>query len=200
MSGLFNNLPVMPESVVILGTGINGKPYHDALIGEYVIGVNGAINICDLDVWLVKDWRIMENDYYQNPKYSARLKIFARRLKKREDFIKPDYYYKETPGMGAEPEYPLLIRGVLRAGCTIAGAALQLAFWCNVQHIALCGIDMNGQYYFDGSRNRHIELEINGNWKQRRKLDALIAEIISMGRDVVSISPTALEIGNERSW
>jgi hypothetical protein len=106
--------------------------------------------------------------------------IFSnKRLEGRENFI-----------TAADPEPR---EGFARNGTTISGSAIQLCYWKGVRRIVLCGIDMAGDIYFDGTRHKEGAKRA-GAWKQIRNFNALIGCLERKGMEFVSLSDTKLDV------
>ena len=178
----------MPPRVVILGTGPNGLPYHSQLDG-FIIGVNAAIEIRPLDIWIIGDPRVLEYSYVREPKHDARIKVFNHKVIADAPDLIPDYMFKPVLILGRE-----LTRGACYSGVTNAGIAMQLAWQAGARELILCGLDLFGDKHFDGSDNPHVRAAYGtGEWGQLRKMNILVRQLQAEGVNVKSVSPTAIE-------
>jgi len=85
------------------------------------------------------------------------------------------------------------VKGEFRNGGTVAGFALQLAWYLGVKKIFLIGVEMKGNAYaVDGDSNpHHFENEV---WEERVFLQNLINTMKADGVEICTLSPTTLDI------
>jgi hypothetical protein len=103
------------------------------------------------------------------------------------------FFFRHGRTLRKDPKFRPL-PGVLRCGASIASQAVQLAFWKGARRIVLCGVDMRGLEYFDGTVNKQNNLKPDGTSKHLRMFNGLCAWLKGKGVEVVSLSPTALNI------
>jgi hypothetical protein len=77
--------------------------------------------------------------------------------------------------------FPPLSRCV-RSGVTVAGCALQMLAALGASEILLCGLDMFGNRYWDGSEN--LETDKVGDWPHRLRMEKMINVLQSQGVSV----------------
>lgn len=201
---IFSDPPDLPRKVYICGSGPNGAEALKAIPDTgCLIALNSAVAQWKRwDYWLAFDHRIVDSEWWVDARPPKCCKsLFGARLANRIHLdplvfpkIKPDYYFRYHPGMsGASfvPNQPCLVEGLLR-GLTVAGCALQFAYWFGAQEIALCGIDMQGPNHIDGHRN--IDKVYEGVWPWANNLSKLCAVLKAEGLNIYSLSPTALGV------
>ena len=108
----------------------------------------------------------------------------------------PGAAYKAMYGLNLKktPAYKPLWPG-LRGGGSVGAQAVQLAYFFGAQRIILCGLDMYGDGYFDKTKNKcKTMLYEDGKSRHLPLFNGLIQEIISEGKEVVTISDTALDV------
>lgn len=103
--------------------------------------------------------------------------------------FKPQYTMHVAPCM--PPQYDQrLLQGVILNGATIAGMALQIAFYLGAKKIELCGVDLEGDTYYDGSSTGG-----NHSWDEfRTRMNNFIKVIQHQGVEVYSRTETTLDI------
>ncbi|HSW65411.1 MAG TPA: hypothetical protein VLH56_19195 [Dissulfurispiraceae bacterium] len=187
----------LPPTVYVVGTGPNGKAAWSRIPDDaYVIAVNQAMlieGIPDPALWVTFDRTLWHEP---KPWWQAALdrsddlgtiRLFGDVNAGR---VYSDYSFKYAPHFHEDPRKTLL-HGVLRGGCNVAGCACQAAYWGGAKTIILCGIDMFGQVYYDGSVNPKVREE---EWKWTHMFSQLLALIKAREVTVLSISPTALKV------
>ena len=198
------------DEVYILGTGPNGKPHYDRIpLDAWVIGVNQAIEIylqngVSMSIWLCADGTLPEQEWFtkvvngiiQNvaplsDNHNATPCFDSGKLLT----MYPDvpYHFKHGQPLRHSPKFAPE-EGVLRAGASISGQAIQLAYWLGAKRIILVGVDMAGSTYFDGTDNINPRLLPDGTSKHLRMLNGLCAWLNARDVKVVSMSPTALTV------
>lgn len=208
---IFDSDFALPPKVCILAPGPNGKPHYDDIPDNYcVIALNKAVFIPEvkIDVWLMnlydQDWFEAANEAFDG------VRVFWRENEDCNDYT-PEaearllaiqdtlcYYFKVVrPGLHILRKTPipleeLVLRGILDGG-TVTGAALQLALHFGARDVLLCGADMSGDAYWDGTFS---EQKNHGDiWSCTGDLNTLIRW---MGRKhgitVTTLSPTKLDV------
>ncbi len=101
----------------------------------------------------------------------------------------PEYTMHVAPCF--PPKYDQrLLPGVILNGATIAGMALQIAFYLGAKTIELCGVDMDGDCYYDGT-----EATGHPNWDDfRTRMNNFIKVVQHQGVEIYSRTETTLDI------
>jgi len=86
---------------------------------------------------------------------------------------------RQSPAESITGEFCPPLAACVRSGATVAGCALQMLAHLGAREILLCGLDMSGGTYWDGSTN--IEDRQAGRWRQRDALERLIEVMVSDG-------------------
>lgn len=87
-------------------------------------------------------------------------------------------------------------KGYLRGGASAVARGLQLAWFNKAARCILIGADMKGIEYFDGTINKFKprSLDGDGKWIELTYFNALIDWVKARDMDVVSLTPTALNV------
>lgn len=188
----------MPERVYILATGPNGKEYHDKIPDNaYVIAVNQGIMIrpnCNL--WMVFDHRCLSKPWWAEAvTINGPKRLFSRQPIR---MVLCDYTFITTPSLVGKPPDELR-RGVLRGGATIAGSAVQAAYYGGAKVITMIGVDMSGLQYYDGSYNNSVTVRgRDQEWVNLQAFNNMVAHIQKNGVIVNSLSKTAISVEQVR--
>ena len=83
-----------------------------------------------------------------------------------------------------DKSFPALSKCV-RSGATVSGCALQMLATLGASEILLCGIDMFGNQYWDGSEN--VETNKLGVWPHLSRMQKLVSTAQSQGVSVKNI-------------
>ncbi len=103
--------------------------------------------------------------------------------------IKSEYTIEVPPNLPPDPIEKLL-DGIIINGATIAGMALQIAYYLGATTIELCGIPMTGDKYYDGKRVKgHHNLH-----DFRLRLNQMIKIMQSKGVEIYSRNETTLDV------
>lgn len=199
---IFDHMPDMPERVYICGSGPKGAAAFKRIPEKaYCIALNGQVTFWrKWDWWMCFDHRAVDAEWWPEVILTKETKaLFGARLANRiytdpgiYPILKPDYFFKYHPGIsGASfvPGQPTLLPGVLR-GLTVAGSALQFAYYAGAKEVVLCGIDMFGQDHQDGHKN--IDVVYKTVWPWAANLSKLCVFLKNKGMNVMTISETAL--------
>jgi len=195
---IFNADITVPSEVYIVAPGQNGRDYYDKIPSDaFIIVVNKAIEL-PLQPWL---WMCSEP-------YAAQTDWFKDNIDDNKHIacFWSQHLYEAYPDIAYfwEHETPLLTEenfipkgGVLRRGATITGQAIQLAYWFRARRITLCGFDACGNKYFDdvpAGIGEALDARA-GVWDWTvRLINPLVEWMQSNGIEVVSLSPTALDV------
>ena len=201
---VFEHLSAMPQRVYIVGSGpLGAGPMRSIPTDAYCIALNSSI--CQWRRWawwMAADHRLVDCEWWPEVKPPSETRVlFSARLANRIHSdpavfpkLHPHYYYRYDPGLSGASFVPgqvCLMPGILR-GLTVAGSALQFAYYCGAQEVALCGIDMRGPRHTDGFLNP--DPVYRGVWPWCANLSKLIGVLRAEGMTIYSISPTALGV------
>lgn len=205
----------LPPRVCVLAPGPWGVPHYAEIPDDCaVIALNKAVMIpgVRIDVWLMnlfdQAWFEEANDTFDG------VRVFWREEKTSVDYdpavearlLAIDnpvcYYFRVVrPGLHllrkfAIPLEDLTRRGILDGG-TVTGAAIQLAYHFGSREVLLCGADMCGDEYFDGSFSE--QLGHGDVWSCTGDLNRLIRWLgETQGMTITSLSPTRLDVPRHR--
>ena len=187
-----------PSRVDILAPGPNGKA-HWPQLGPYVIAVNKAGLIpVDPDAWLVSDWWAIKTPWFSPiENMFDGLKLFSVGLHKIRGGA--DYTFKLLDGrqcvkpFGTAP-YGEPLEGMLRPDGSVAASAVELAARFGAREIVLCGVDMYGGTYYDGTISKAVDCDHKGPWAYIPYFNSLVEWVRGQGVDIWSMSKTALEV------
>ena len=200
----------LPSKVCILAPGPNGKTHYADIPDDYtVLAVNKAVLIdaVEADVWLMnladQAWfeaanavfegvRVFWREEPDSPHYNP---VIEQRLQA-TDHTPCYYFHAVRPGLRrlrTGHSIAQLIGLHILSGGTVTGAALQLACHFGAREVLLCGVDLSGDDYWDGSVG-----EQPGNGETWRSIDVLNALIrwmtLAQGIAVATLSPTKLDV------
>jgi hypothetical protein len=188
----------LPARVCILAPGPNGREHHGAIPTDYaVIAVSKAVLIEEAPRKAV--WFMNHADQAWFGEANARfrgIRVFSRdalgQARDALQHLEHCYYYEPGPGL-LTPETADRVDGAIRYGTTVSGAALQFAYNFGATDILLCGVDMSGDDYWDGTKNVH---PFHGEtWPAALTINHLIRWLIeSRGVRVSTLSATRLEV------
>ncbi|HSW65408.1 MAG TPA: hypothetical protein VLH56_19180 [Dissulfurispiraceae bacterium] len=180
----------IPRDVYVLAAGAKGQPYHSQIPKDaFVFSVNSAILIRKPTAWMVFDKRLKDQPWYEPGMKVDTLRLFGERA---ATLAHAHYHYKVEPHLFWEP-YDCLIEGSLRGGATVAGCAMQAAFWGGARRIILCGVDMEGRDHYDGTVSG-VPGYSDGAWDCLGNVNMLVKTIQKAGVEVVSMSPTMIDV------
>ena len=201
----------LPSKVCILAPGPNGKTHYADIPDDYtVLAVNKAVLIdaVEADAWLMnladQAWfeaanavfegvRVFWREEPDSPDYNPAVE---KRLS--AAYTQNTYYFRiQRPGLD-ENTMPLFsitdMDHAILSGGTVSGAALQLAYHFDVREVLLCGVDMSGTTYWDGTVSE-MEQWHGDVWHSAKAVDFLIKEVLSKkGIIVTTLSPTRLDV------
>ena len=200
----------LPPKVCILAPGPRGRPHYGDIPKDYcVIALNKAVFIPEvkIDIWLMN---LADQDWFEaaNAAFDG-LRVFWREEKENRDYSSAvekrllaidntnSYYFRVIrPGLYLSKKGKsldqLTERGILDGG-TVMGAALQLAYHFGAHEVLLCGADMSGDAYWDGSLSE--QLGHGATWSCTGELNTLIRWMTQThGITVMTLSPTKLDV------
>jgi hypothetical protein len=194
---LFSSRLRLPEKVCVVAPGPNGEGhYREIPKDHFLIAVSKAVLIEELQpaMWIMthasQDW------FSAADERCACCRVFgAGALRDRPDLrAGGDRFYFQCE------EEELVVNGAIqpvegrvRRGASISSCAVQIAYNLGAKQILLCGVDMSGDAYWDGSMNpdqNHGE-----TWPAVNGFHALIHYLTGQrGIRISSLSPTKLKI------
>jgi len=206
------------DTIYVVGTGPNGLEQVSRIPHiATVIGVNKAIlynegttgDSIPMWMWLCGDTTLPEQEWFCKQAWQVIKCDFSlyNRLNPTACFGKavdedislhtkfPDvpYTFKLAVHLKKMPPYQPM-RGGLRGGASIGSQAVQLAYLLGAKKIVLCGIDMMGDTYFDGTVNKVKHMFEDGTSRHLPLFNGLCRWVIGTGVEVVSLSETALDV------
>jgi len=200
--------------IYIVGSGPNGKAhYKDIPKDAVVMVVNKAINIADIpkSLWICEDGTLPLQEWFTDAVKRMNTRQFDLADLQNPNLAVPVFadcdamngfhasYCFSHDGFiaGAASPDGRIDAGKLYGGATIACRALQIAFQLGAKRIFLCGVDMAGDEYFDGTKcdPKYSEREGGGAWTIRKAFDKVIKWVDKNSEcEVYSLSKTALTV------
>jgi len=199
------------KRVFIVGDGPKGKGFIQGLKSatEPIIALNATV-LAGLPVawWMCFDHRVIHSPwFYQVHDFKGQI-LYSTRLnnslwRTMVGAWKPHYQFRydhprmrTISGKDFMPDHSAtpLINGYLRGGLTVAGCAIQFAYWAGATEITLVGVDMfgTGHVYGDEVEDKKI---YGGQWEWAGKLSKLCHLLRDEhGVTVNTLSETKLEI------
>lgn len=189
------------EKVCLLAPGPNGRDhYHEIPADHRVIAISKAVLIPEVAAAVWVNPRV-ELDWFEEADRSfdgVRIFHYQAAMKAQaENPERSDCYYFELemdPAVCLDPqEMRPLVRGMIRGNGSISGAAIQIAYHCGARELLLCGIDMSGDGYFDGSYT--LDQHHGETWWFTPRLNLLIRWLNQHGGcRVRTLSDTKLDV------
>ena len=191
----------LPPTVCILAPGPNGRPHYHRIPRECcVIAVNKAVLIPDIrsDVWVLNqltdeciEWYALADGHF----HGTRIYRKSAAIQMPPSNATEGYYFTVLTApfdqLAANRDLP--IENVVRSGGSVAGCAIQLAYNLGATEIMLCGVDMSGDNYWDGTRN--VQQSHGAVWPVAQNLNRLIKWLmLKKNVSVSSLSPTKLDV------
>ena len=193
---------IFPRRVDVLAPGPNGKE-HWSRLGPWVMAVNKAIEIpVDADAWMISDWWAVKTEWFAPAdKAFDGVRIFSENLigKRPADAAPADVSFRFLNGKSVTrpfgtAAYPPPLPDMFRPDGGVAATAVEAAARFGAKEIALCGVDMCDDKYFDGEISLSTECPHKGEWQWTPFFNSLIKWVKEQGVDIYSISPTALDV------
>jgi hypothetical protein len=193
-----------PRRVCIVASGPSAAATHLAIPPDFhVIALNKAVLLPGLrvDAWMMNQLTSDSLPYYAaaSRAFPTGPRIFrlATAVAARAEHVgRGDCHWflaRQAPEEQLDADRDRPAGTCIRSGGTVTGCALQLAFALGANDILLCGVDMHGDRYFDGSRNDRDPKA--GTWKHVRTLDRLIGQLRrDHGVTVRALGETALNV------
>jgi hypothetical protein len=180
-----------PDKICLIAAGPSAKEGVERIPDGYArLAVNKAVLIPGANpaYWVMNQLTANSLTYFA--KAEARfegVRIF--RLPTawaRRDHVDPRYrdrcfwfLARQSPAESITSELCPPLAACVRSGATVAGCALQMLAKLGAREILLCGLDMSGGTYWDGSIN--IEDRQIGRWRQSVALKRLMEKIVDHG-------------------
>jgi hypothetical protein len=185
------------RKVCIVAPGRNGRGHYERIPADFqIVAVSKAVLIPDLQpaIWIMthsdQPWFAEANRSFHGIRvfsYDAALHA--------ADALQdtPDCYYFVPPRDSfLEPQ----VRppdGIIRYGATVVACAIQFACIYGAAEILLCGVDLSGDEYFDGTVN--VNAHHGDTWPAVQRLQPLLAHLIDDKRLLIAtLSPTRLDL------
>ena len=194
----------LPRRVCIVASGPTAAMTHRHIPHDFLIlAVNKAVLLPGLraDVWMMNQLTSDSISYYRTASqaFHAGTRIFrlSTALATREEHAgRTDCHWflaQQAPEQELHPDRDQPLGPCVRSGGTVTGCAIQVAVALGAREILLCGADMRGDRYFDGSRNDRDPK--SGAWRHVRTLDRLIAHLCRDGTvTMTALGETALDV------
>ena len=199
MLSLWENIELPLDRPVLIAC-----PGPGALEGIARIPDNAYIIACNYGVCLplphVDEWMVMDEAAPKSAWWESAVQAAVRRD---ASWVWSEDLWQRFSGFAPAPEFltsqgsalsyldPFPQFGTLRTNATVAGAALQRAYWGGARDVYLLGVDMAGSGYFDGSGGVYNRPH---NWPYVTSINALVAVLYAAGMQIAALSPTALDV------
>lgn len=186
-----------PERVCLIAPGPSAARHLRHIPGNFSrLAVNKAVLIADAraDYWVMNQLTQNSLTYFTEANatfsgtrifrlptaWACRKQIFPRSSKQCFWFMA-----RQSPTECITDEHLPALSKCVRSGATIAGCALQMLATLGASEILLCGLDMFGNQYWDGSEN--VETKKLGVWPHLSRLQKLICVIQRRGISIKHI-------------
>lgn len=186
----------LPERVCILAPGPNGAGHYSEIpAGFSVMAVAKAVLIPEVeaDIWVMNH---AHQEWFEEADAAFHgTCIFGDEAMMTRPHLagKSACYYFTTLEEPLDPNVMRAIDGVVRVGGSIVGCALQLAYNFGSAEILLCGADMSGDGYWDGTTN--VQNSHGAVWPAAQRLNLLLRWLIEEKRMRIStLSQTMLDV------
>ena len=187
----------LPSRVCIVAPGPRGFGHYRRIPKcVCVIAVGKAVMIPGVraDVWMMSH---AHQGWFETANRSfSGLRVFGDvALKDRPEVADlPDCYGFKPIEPVLDPDEVLPIDGVIRCGGTTLGCAVQLAYNFGAEEILLCGADLSGDRYWDGTCN--VQPQGHGTtWPAVARLNPLLRWMMhDRGIRIAALSPTRLDV------
>jgi hypothetical protein len=208
----------LPSKVCIVAPGPNGRDHYAAIPDDfYQIAVAKAVLIPGLSpaVWVMnhadQDWfdeadrafngiRIFGDATFENSAVRAAENSAVRAAENRavRAAHTGERYSFTPPAQDLSPDMLHPVDGCIRVGATVSGCALQVAYNFGAREVLLCGVDMSGDNYWDGTSN--VQPMHGPVWNASRSMNQLIHWMThEKGLKIRTLSPTRLDVPFFRS-
>jgi hypothetical protein len=202
----------MPERVFIVGSGPLGVPHYDRIPTDAFIIVVNKMILSPLGtraaIWMVTDPNHPRYEWFCT--FMGGIKDSGRSLLLQDvkvggppiPFMDYDRIITHFPYVRCMYRTgPPLFEGAfnlppnrLRSGATVAGQAVQLAAKKGVREIFLCGLDMFGDTYFDGTKHEEAK-RANRTWGALPNFNKVVKFLsVRQGIKFASLSETRIAV------
>ena len=189
------------DKVCVLAPGPNGRGHYPNIPADFcVVAVAKAILIPDIkaDIWMMthshQGWYPQADASFDGVRiysYEAAMAVQPSLSEK-----KNCYYFMPVREM-LDPDVIRPIEGLIRYGGTIVGNAIQLAYNFGAKEILVCGADMSGDGYWDGSLN--LERQHGEVWDAVPRLNRLVKWLREeKNMSISTLSPTNINLEEYR--
>lgn len=188
----------LARKVCIVAPGPNGRDHYGRIPADFqIVAVSKAVTIplIRADVWVMnhgdQPWFNEANARFEG------IRVFSRDAVVNVESSLQDtaecYYFTPPEEQFLEADYCRPVDGVIYYGATVSACALQLAYNFGATEILLCGVDMSGDDYFDGTQNKHINH--GAIWPAVRRMQPLVEHLTREKHvTILTLSPTKLEV------
>ena len=188
------------NKVCVLAPGPNGRGHYANIPADFcVVAVAKAILIPDIkaDIWMMthshQDW------YPQADAAFDGVRIYSYEAAAAQPALsgKKNCYYFMPVRELLDPDVIKPIEGLIRYGGTIVGNVIQLAYNFGAKEILVCGADMSGDGYWDGSLN--FERQHGEVWDAVPRLNRLVKWLRDeRNMRISTLSPTNIDLEEYR--
>ncbi|MDX1500785.1 MAG: hypothetical protein R3325_00365 [Thermoanaerobaculia bacterium] len=189
------------RKVCLLAPGPNGRDHYGEIPADHqVIAISKAVLIPEVEAQIWVNPRT-ELEWFEEANRSfPGVRIFhvdaAREIEAELPGCESCYSFElqMDDDVCLQPhEMRPIVPGVIRGNGSISGAAIQIAYHCGAREMLLCGIDMSGDAYFDGTFT--LDQHHGTTWWFTPRLNMLIRWMIERGGcQVRTLSPTRLDV------
>lgn len=189
----------LPEKVCVVAPGPRGKAHYDRIPEDYYLfAVSKAVLIPEIrppDAWMMnhthQDWFETATAQYRGTYIFGEGAMEEARSKLAGGENR--FYYPSDYSDGVRDDDPGPLDTYIRRGTTVAGCAIQFCHLFGARKILLCGIDMSGDGYFDGTVN--AEVKHGPTWSCVVRINSILRKMESeKGIRVATLSPTRLNV------
>lgn len=193
----------LPATVCIVGSGPSAaRAAASRPAGAFTIALNKAVLVPGLspDLWLMNQLTSDSITYYHaaaaaQPRVPRLFRLSTALATAADHAGRDDCFWflaRQAPDEELRADRDLPPGRLVRSGGTVAGCALQIAFALGAREILLCGVDMHGSSYWDGTANSRDPKP--GTWRHAATLDRLIAHLSThYGGVVRTLGDTVLQ-------
>jgi hypothetical protein len=187
----------LPSKVCIVAPGPNGKGHYGEIPGDFFqIAVSKAVLIPGLNpaVWVMnhsqQDWFANADQVFNGVRIFGDGAVIS-------DVVlasnASECYGFTPPAEHLSADHLPPVDGCIRIGGTVSGCALQIAYNFGAHEILLCGVDMSGDEYWDGTSN--VQATHGPVWNASRSLNLLLHWMTQeKGLKIWTLSPTRLDV------
>jgi hypothetical protein len=186
------------RKVCIVAPGPNGRGHYRRIPPDFqIVAVSKAVLIPDLRpaIWIMthgdQPWFAEANRSFHG------IRVFSHDAALHAADTLEDtpncYYFVPPSDSFLETEVRQPLDGVIRYGATVSACAIQFASIFGAAEIVLCGVDLSGDEYFDGTVN--LNSHHGETWPAVQRLQPLLNYLIDQkGLLIATLSPTRLDL------